>query len=321
MTPNDDTRDEELLARYRRASADAAGPSEAVRAAILAESRRVAEGFAKQAPPPTFDVSRPAANDSRWKIPAFGTIGAALLAALIFAPRYWEKAPPAQNTVPSEPALVATQAQDKAEQPKSEEMESYAAPSNAASARQSPGGATPREGVVAQADRKSSRSAGVPSLNPPVPAPAAPTSAAENYAPGSASSSSLVAAPSAPAARVTHLDLSARAVASAALPAPAGVSADSALKPATLQSAAAQGDVAQAAALLDQGAVIDARDEAGRTPLLLAVTQGRVEIVRLLLARGADPNAVDNTGHTPLQLAKMRNLQDVAALLQEAGAH
>ena len=78
---------------------------------------------------------------------------------------------------------------------------------------------------------------------------------------------------------------------------------------------------AQAAALLDQGAVIDARDEAGRTPLLLAVTQGRVEIVRLLLARGADPNAVDNTGHTPLQLAKMRNLQDVAALLQEAGAH
>ena len=70
MTPNDDTRDEELLARYRRASEDAAGPSDAVRAAILAESRRVAAELAKQAPPPTFDVSRPAANDSRWKIPA-----------------------------------------------------------------------------------------------------------------------------------------------------------------------------------------------------------------------------------------------------------
>ena len=51
MTPNDDTRDEELLARYRQASADAPGPGEAVRAAILAESRRVAAELAKRAPP------------------------------------------------------------------------------------------------------------------------------------------------------------------------------------------------------------------------------------------------------------------------------
>jgi ankyrin repeat protein len=83
----------------------------------------------------------------------------------------------------------------------------------------------------------------------------------------------------------------------------------------------AQGDLTQTATLLDQGAVIDARDEAGRTPLMLAVTEDRLEIVRLLLARGADPNAADNGGHTPLQQAAKRNLRDIAALLEQAGAH
>ena len=107
MTPNDDTRDEELLARYRQASADAAGPSDAVRAAILAEGRRVADELAKRAPPKVIDVSRPAANDSRWKITAFGTVGAALLAALLFAPRYRENTPPASESTASVPASKA----------------------------------------------------------------------------------------------------------------------------------------------------------------------------------------------------------------------
>jgi len=67
MTSKDNAQDEELLARYRRASdTDAAAPSESVRSAILAESRRVAEQLAKKQHP--FDVSRPAANDARWKI-------------------------------------------------------------------------------------------------------------------------------------------------------------------------------------------------------------------------------------------------------------
>jgi hypothetical protein len=78
--------------------------------------------------------------------------------------------------------------------------------------------------------------------------------------------------------------------------------------------------VTQTTALLDQGAAIDARDELGRTPLMLAVMQDRPAVVRLLLARGADPNAADNAGHTPLQKAKQEKLRDVAALLERAGA-
>lgn len=322
MTPNDNAQDEELLARYRRASdADATGPRDAVREAILAESRRVAEERAKQAPQHGFDVSRPAANDSRWKITAFGTAGAALLAALLFAPRYWENAPPSQVSMapPSAPASSATQPQAKAELPKLAEVRPSAAESSAAPARRSPSESNSPQ--VTQADRKSSKSAGAPALNPAVPAPIPPPSVAQNYAPATNSVSALAAAPPAPAARARQLDLSARAVGSAALPVMGGAAADSALKPATLDLAVAQGDLAQAASLLDQGAVIDARDEAGRTPLMLAVTQNRLEIVRLLLSRGADPNAADNSGHTPLQQATKRNLQDIAALLEQAGAH
>jgi hypothetical protein len=293
MSSNDDTRDEELLARYRQASAEAPGPSDAVRAAILAESRRVADELAKQAPRPPLDVSRPAANDSRWKITAFGTAGAALLAALLFAPRHWESAPPVpvSTAPPPAPELAAIHAQTKGEAPKLEEVNPDAAP------------------------------------NPGVPAPTLPPSVAQNYAPGSpsapASASNFIVAPPAPAAGRRPPELSAQAVVGGWLPKAAdrATAADSALKPATLQSAVTQGDLTQTATLLDQGAVIDARDEAGRTPLMLAVTEDRLEIVRLLLARGADPNIADNGDHTPLQQATKRNLRDIAALLEQAGAH
>jgi hypothetical protein len=325
MSPNDDTRDEELLARYRQASADTAGPSEAVRAAILAESRRVADELAKRVPPKVIDVSRPAANDSRWKITAFGTIGAALLAALIFAPRYWNTSPEKLSMAPasaSAPASTDAQTRAKTEAPQLAEVKPSEASSYTAPARQSSGESNALQDVaVTGARKKSSKSAGAPSLNLAAPAPAAPPpSAAQNYAPLSSSASPLAAAIPATAARVRPLDLSARAGLSNSLAA-RDDHVVGGLKPATLQSAVTQGDVAQAASLLDQGAVIDARDEAGRTPLMLAVTQDRLEMVRLLLARGADPNAADNAGHTPLQQATKRNLQDVAALLQQAGAH
>ena len=334
MTPNDDTRDEELLARYRQASADAPGPSDAVRAAILAESRRVADELAKQAPRQPIDVSRPAANDSRWKITAFGTAGAAVLAALLFAPRYWQTAPPAQVSIapPTVATSMAAQDRAKAEAPKLAGLKPDAAPSYTAPApapaRQSPSEPNSlQEIVVTQADRKRAKTYAVPSPQLAAPAATAPPSVAQNYAPESPSAppsaSNFIVAPGAPAAppsaaaRLRSPDLSGGA-ASDALSVTRGFSsrAESLLKPATLQSAVAQGDVAQAATLLDQGAIIDARDEAGRTPLMLAVTQGRLEIVRLLLARGADPNVADNMGNTPLQQARRQNSREIAALLE-----
>jgi hypothetical protein len=342
MTSKDSNQDRELLDRYRRASdTDAAAPSDAVRSAILAESRRMAEQLAAKQPaakesPPLFDASRPAANDSRWKITAFGTAGAALLAALLIAPRYWESLPTAQQS--TVPAAAPTASRPTAEESKSANSEAAAAPaakleSIAPSRRSEP----PQEMDALKEnpvlpDKKTLKPA--PNYAPaPLalqPAPAAPP--ASDAQTETARVSNLVPAPppTAPSADYAQNIIaghppSADRLGSAAQGALSMGSARAArernaLEPVNLQAASAAGDLAQAALLLDQGAAVDARDTQGRTPLLLAVAQNRLAVVRLLLARGADPNAADNAGITPLQLAKNKDLRDVAALLERAGA-
>lgn len=88
-----------------------------------------------------------------------------------------------------------------------------------------------------------------------------------------------------------------------------------------LHWAAAGGDVATAALLLDLGAAVDPRcDES--TPLQWASFDGEAEVVELLLARGADPDAVDDQGRTALALAarvEHGNRRTLDALLR-AGA-
>jgi ankyrin repeat protein len=86
-----------------------------------------------------------------------------------------------------------------------------------------------------------------------------------------------------------------------------------------LRQAAATGDLDTLRNLLDT-VDIDARDDAGRTALLLAVAAGRASAVEILLAHGADPNAVDADGHTPLELAHAAGQDLVVAMLQRAGA-
>jgi hypothetical protein len=313
MTSTDSTQDKELLERYRRASdTEAAAPSEAARGAILAEGRRVAAERANKVPERTIDPSRPAANDSRWKITAFGTAGAALLGVLLFAPRYWENPQIAPMHADKAPAVApAPQLASKSQAaPTSHSADAAAAPPLAQAVptqQQAPSAAADEPTVLAP--RKDLRIV----RERPRAESIAPSGGAQNFAPAAAQPSPLAApapAASPPAFASGARSMSADRVSAARIGPP----------PSTLLSAAAAGDIAQATGLLDQGASIDARDELGRTPLMLAVAQGRLEVVRLLLERGADPNAADNSGHTPLQQAKQKNWQDVAALLQRAGA-
>jgi Ankyrin repeats (many copies) len=269
MTSKDNGQDEELLERYRRASdTETAAPSEAVRAAILAEGRRAAEARAKEMRGQPVEASRPAANDSRWKITAFGTAAAALLATFLFAPRLWESAPPPPT------ASSATASGTTAQPPK---LELFSASPNSPQ--------PPQEVIVTQARRENSKAAAAASAEKVHPQSVAPPPAA----------SIALAAPSAAAPAVVPMSPSLNAARAAR--------ARSTPQPATLLSTAS-----------------DARDEQGRTPLMLAVMQGRRDVVRSLLDHGADPNVADSNGRTPLQQAKQSDLREIAAMLERAGA-
>jgi hemoglobin len=71
-----------------------------------------------------------------------------------------------------------------------------------------------------------------------------------------------------------------------------------------LHMAARRGNVRVAAALLDCGADIEARDSLGDTPLRRSVNCGKLELTALLLSRGADAASIGSRGLTPARSAR-----------------
>jgi ankyrin repeat protein len=82
-----------------------------------------------------------------------------------------------------------------------------------------------------------------------------------------------------------------------------------------LQASARAGQVAQVEHLLRQGALINAPDEAGRTPLILATINGHTRLVARLLALGANPALTDHDDLTALQHARRLRHWQIADLL------
>jgi ankyrin repeat protein len=77
--------------------------------------------------------------------------------------------------------------------------------------------------------------------------------------------------------------------------------------------------------LIEKGAIVNAKDINGKTPLHCACTRewgedADIEIVKCLWEHGADINEVDNEGATPLHLAVEENHPDVAKFLLKKGA-
>jgi hypothetical protein len=89
---------------------------------------------------------------------------------------------------------------------------------------------------------------------------------------------------------------------------------------AALRHAAETGDLGVLDRLLALQPDLNARDAAGRTPLMLAILHGQTEVVSALLAYGADPNAADTHGITPLQAARAAGRPAIIAALQRYGA-
>jgi hypothetical protein len=70
-----------------------------------------------------------------------------------------------------------------------------------------------------------------------------------------------------------------------------------------LLAASAKGDLVGIEGSLHGGANINARDEEGRTPIMLAILKRQFQAVQLLVGRGADVNLRNRDGMTALQIA------------------
>jgi ankyrin repeat protein len=85
---------------------------------------------------------------------------------------------------------------------------------------------------------------------------------------------------------------------------------------ATIEEAAAAGDVATLRALLETNpALALAKEGDGTTPLHLAALYGRKEVASILLSFHADVSARDENGDTPLHLAAAKGWQEIIQVL------
>lgn len=88
-----------------------------------------------------------------------------------------------------------------------------------------------------------------------------------------------------------------------------------------LHRAAADGEIAQIRALLGKGADPNARDRAGRTPILVAAFGSRYEAVRALVKGGADINALENSRYDVITIAAVKDDVRMVKLALELGGN
>ncbi|XP_033361933.1 protein TANC2-like isoform X2 [Bombus vosnesenskii] len=87
-----------------------------------------------------------------------------------------------------------------------------------------------------------------------------------------------------------------------------------------LMLAASEGHTNLIELFLDKGSVLESRDKEGLTALCWACVRGRLAAVQNLIDHGADVNTNDNTGRTPLDLAAFQGNPKLVQLLLEKGA-
>ena len=85
------------------------------------------------------------------------------------------------------------------------------------------------------------------------------------------------------------------------------------------EAAGLKGNIEAVKQHLADGADVNAKDEAGGTPLLNATLSGHREIAELLIAKGANVNAQLDDGKTPLDFAIEKNHTETADLLRKHG--
>lgn len=354
--PDHSPHSDELLQRYREASADdTRRPGAHVRDAVRAHAQMVIEA-GKQADAPqagaTIDAAqRPAANQSRWKISALAGFALAGLTGLLVlqfdrgtdeekelafgqpsattpssssSPASPPAASPSMAPVPAPvaPQPPATEADAKK---RSADIAKPVSKSPAPAAQDKAVASPPvTEPVVRQREAEAApalAAAAPPAAPPPAPAPiAAPAPAAavqENTQPSIVPRMAGAAAGSL-SAPPAQADMA--AAAPAVRPAPAAPAAAAPAAPAARAVAPLQ----KQESTLQYRAP---RAEAGAGPNRLAgalqeaARAGRLALLERLLQQGAPVNAADTAGRTPLILAVMQGHTAVVQRLLAAGAN
>lgn len=352
--------DDELIERYREASAkDASRPGPQVRAAVRAHAQmlldsKIADGD-KSVTGSVPAVRRTAANASRWKISALGSVALVGLSAMLLL-QFERGTPEEQDIAYGPPQAEVSGAAEQSEKPPVESI----VPPSAASGATPKGSAILKEHTAERMDApqantvpnrakartmtpsvaesraaSASDDAAAPSGFPGAPSASVDAAVAPGAAPAPAPSSEMAQPVPAPApaqhsrtakAAPPSMERTAPPAADtnalngnlAAPPANAEKSSASALEQA-LREAALAGRVVQVQNLARQGVALDSRDSAGRTALMLAAMNGHTRVVQTLLALGAATALVDAQGQNAAQQAKRRGHAHIAELI-DAGS-
>jgi hypothetical protein len=324
--------DDEVDDRYRRESAlDPSRPSESVRRAVLEHATQLAAERSAKNGPAQIGAGRPAANPRWWRPTAFGTLAAAALAGLLIVPRFLAPDAPLVGALPTAPvrtnaaATAASQAEIREQPPVAmADVRPSSPPTPEESALQpdqsalKPRVSSRNEATVADS------AAEIDAKNAPAKVQGM-TNARSTAAGGGSETDARRAqtrgatgiSASPPQLAVSPRQSVAPAASSAAPTTPPARLADPA---AEVRRAAEIGAVPELQTLLGHQGDIDARDDSGRTALMLATLHGQARAVDMLLAHGADPNAADAQGVTPLQAAIAGDRPAIAAALRRAGA-
>jgi hypothetical protein len=360
IPPNQDQADEVDDLYRRESALDPSRPSESVRRAVLEHATQLASARSAKNGPAQSGAARPAANPRWWRPTAFGTLAAAALAGLLIIPRFLAPDAPPVGALPTAPvrpnaaATAASQAEVREQPPDAmAEVRPQSPPPAEESALKprvfSRNGATVADSAAeidaknapakvqsminarstaagggSETDARRAQSGGATGISASPSQSIAPTAQSIGSPPQSAAPAVQSAAPAA-AQSTAPTAQSAPSPPQSAMsprqsPAPAAPPARLADSAAEVRRAAEIGAVPELQTLLGQQGDIDARDESGRTALMLATLHGQARAVDVLLAHGADPNAADAQGVTPLQAAIAGDRPAIAAALRRAGA-
>jgi hypothetical protein len=299
--------DRDVERRFQAGLQDDGGPSEAVRRAILDHASRMAVEHAQSRPA----GRRSAMLTNRRRNTIFGALAAAVFAGLLVVPML--RAPVVHRQIPvaAPPSLKTAPQSSQAPPPQpAQEPRLAELQRNNTNIR----GAGAQRRITADADKPKEA--------------AGPTSSSSTYT-GQANTepqSALGAAPSPAAPADARASASDAASAIAAAPAPpsrqlARATTLSVGRGESLRGAAAAGNLTAVNAVLTSSFDVDARDQSGRTALMLAILNGHADVVAALLAHGAGVNAVDTSGVRPLQMARAKGNEEIIASLLRAGAY